>query len=482
HSQETMTQATTVGKIGYAPSEQMQTGRAYPNSDLYALAVTSVVLLTGREPQELYDDQTLTWNWQRWAKVNPGFAQILEKMLSYRPSDRYQSVAEVSQAIQALYNPTPRQPSVAPPAPKPAPVPTNSVSRMPTMAIGRQSAPANYPTATTPASASVGARRPAPVIQSQNDRSLWENPLALFLTTIGLATVSGITAWAIVSAVMVSNHSEPTTSPTPAPIESQAPSPEPSPESPSEYTDQLTLEANGEPVPVEGTIEANQTVNYTLVADPGQTLSVALEQGEVLLSVLKSDGNPVDDQAARFRSSWESVLDGGGYTIRVRPRRTVDHTSYRLNVALQPVAQPSPSPEASPSPEPSPSPEASPSPSPSPEEPSPSPEASPSPAEPVINTRPLPIPPGVAVVVPGSVNESVVRRFLVDVSAGQELYTQILEGEVTLDIRYPDGRVLAGGVRDWQQQLSEGGQYQIDVIATQPSNFALRVGLNNPMP
>ncbi|MEM6427432.1 MAG: serine/threonine-protein kinase, partial [Cyanobacteria bacterium P01_D01_bin.128] len=48
---ETATQATTVGKLGYAPSEQMQTGRAYPSSDLYALAVTAVVLLTGKEPQ-----------------------------------------------------------------------------------------------------------------------------------------------------------------------------------------------------------------------------------------------------------------------------------------------------------------------------------------------------------------------------------------------------------------------------------------------
>jgi len=49
-------QATTVGKWGYAPSEQIQTGRAYPSSDLYALAVAAVVLLTGREPQELFDE------------------------------------------------------------------------------------------------------------------------------------------------------------------------------------------------------------------------------------------------------------------------------------------------------------------------------------------------------------------------------------------------------------------------------------------
>ncbi|WP_088892126.1 serine/threonine-protein kinase [Leptolyngbya ohadii] len=79
---------TTVGKLGYAPIEQMQTGRAYPSSDLYALAVTAVVLLTGREPQELFDDRTLAWNWQPFATVTPGFAQVVNRMLSYRPGDR----------------------------------------------------------------------------------------------------------------------------------------------------------------------------------------------------------------------------------------------------------------------------------------------------------------------------------------------------------------------------------------------------------
>jgi len=36
-----------------------------PHSDLYALAATVLVLLTGKEPQELIDDNTLTWNWRR---------------------------------------------------------------------------------------------------------------------------------------------------------------------------------------------------------------------------------------------------------------------------------------------------------------------------------------------------------------------------------------------------------------------------------
>jgi serine/threonine protein kinase len=52
-------QGTTVGKLGYAPREQLQTGKSYPSSDLYALAVTTVVLLTARPPQDLVDEMTM---------------------------------------------------------------------------------------------------------------------------------------------------------------------------------------------------------------------------------------------------------------------------------------------------------------------------------------------------------------------------------------------------------------------------------------
>ena len=93
-------QATTVGKFGYAPSEQMQAGNAYPSSDLYSLAVTAIVLLTGREPQQLYDDRNSVWRWQQWVHVSPHLDQVLNRALSYRPGDRYQNVRAMVQALQ----------------------------------------------------------------------------------------------------------------------------------------------------------------------------------------------------------------------------------------------------------------------------------------------------------------------------------------------------------------------------------------------
>ncbi|MBE9138444.1 serine/threonine protein kinase, partial [Nodosilinea sp. LEGE 07088] len=92
-------QVTSVGKLGYAPSEQMQSGRAYPSSDLYALAVTAIVLLTGKEPQEIFDDVNL--NWHLPPTLSPGLLQVLQRATSYRPGDRYQSVSEMAQALGA---------------------------------------------------------------------------------------------------------------------------------------------------------------------------------------------------------------------------------------------------------------------------------------------------------------------------------------------------------------------------------------------
>ncbi|WP_375507108.1 protein kinase, partial [uncultured Nostoc sp.] len=90
---------TLLGKVGFAPPEQMQTGLVSPHSDLYALAATMLVLLTGKQPQELIDTYNLTWQWRREVSLSPILGQVLDKMLSARPSDRYQSAHQVLQAI-----------------------------------------------------------------------------------------------------------------------------------------------------------------------------------------------------------------------------------------------------------------------------------------------------------------------------------------------------------------------------------------------
>lgn len=96
--------ATRLGKVGYAPHEQMQVGIVQPHSDLYALAATVLVLLTGKEPQQLIDPHNMTWNWRQEINLSPSFGMTLDKMLAYRPGDRYQSAREVLQLLGGSIN------------------------------------------------------------------------------------------------------------------------------------------------------------------------------------------------------------------------------------------------------------------------------------------------------------------------------------------------------------------------------------------
>lgn len=89
---------TRIGKNGYVPTEQILRGQAFPSSDIYALGVTAIVLLTGEDPNKL---QTITtnnitvWHWETKVNINPNFAKILSKMIEENHFHRFQSAAEV---------------------------------------------------------------------------------------------------------------------------------------------------------------------------------------------------------------------------------------------------------------------------------------------------------------------------------------------------------------------------------------------------
>ena len=140
--------ATRIGKLGYAPVEQMQMGIVSPHSDLYALAATVLVLLTGKEPHQLLDTQTLHWNWRAECSLSPNLSLVLDKMLAQQPSQRYSSAREVMLALSGnppLQPPLPPAPDFAPtqppdhsPIPVPAPVPKLPGTPVRVAAIGNQ--------------------------------------------------------------------------------------------------------------------------------------------------------------------------------------------------------------------------------------------------------------------------------------------------------------------------------------------------------
>ncbi|AFZ14387.1 serine/threonine protein kinase [Crinalium epipsammum PCC 9333] len=103
---------TRLGKAGYAPEEQLKQGTVAGNSDLYALAVTALVLLTGKQADELYDTYNAVWRWGE-INVSPQLQAVLKKMLAYKMRDRYQSASEVIQALQSATPTPPPNPNIS---------------------------------------------------------------------------------------------------------------------------------------------------------------------------------------------------------------------------------------------------------------------------------------------------------------------------------------------------------------------------------
>ena len=128
------TNGTLLGKIGFAPPEQMQTGMVSTHSDLYALAVTTLVLLTGKQPQELIDTYNFSWQWRREISLSSALGQIIDKMLSPIASDRYQTARQLLQVLnpQSVSYPQTQPPTSATVAISPPKIPVPEPVMIPT--------------------------------------------------------------------------------------------------------------------------------------------------------------------------------------------------------------------------------------------------------------------------------------------------------------------------------------------------------------
>ncbi len=99
-SDETALTAYAIGTPGYAPPEQMAMRPVYA-SDLYAIGVTCVYLLTGRSPKDLpYDARTGELRWQDYTVVSSHFTKVLRKMLDISVHNRYQMAADVLRDLE----------------------------------------------------------------------------------------------------------------------------------------------------------------------------------------------------------------------------------------------------------------------------------------------------------------------------------------------------------------------------------------------
>ncbi|MFN6535242.1 MAG: protein kinase domain-containing protein [Nostoc sp. EkiNYC01] len=90
-----------VGTPGYMPSEQAK-GKPKLCSDIYAVGMIGIQALTGLIPDHLQEDPNSgELIWRHDAQVSDGLADILDRMVCDRHSQRYQSAAEALQALNS---------------------------------------------------------------------------------------------------------------------------------------------------------------------------------------------------------------------------------------------------------------------------------------------------------------------------------------------------------------------------------------------
>jgi serine/threonine protein kinase len=433
--------ATTVGKLGFSPMEQLQTGRVYPSSDLYSLAVTVVVLLTGQEPQELLEDRTATWHWHRWAAVSPELAKILDRMLLYRPGDRFGSASEVLAVMQAL--PPPVAPAIAQPAPLQSQFAEGAT-------MGWESSVMQVPP-TLPSESHLPMPKGA---RSYPWRVMGLGAvLALMVATTSVLTL--MFSGRLSSPKLAGDNRETDQekmSATNSDPERQTLAPFLLPPSltsfsapkPKLYTQALMLRAP-EKTTVSSTLEQNQVIDYQLLGELGQSLKLTLSNTpDVAMTIQTPDQLTLP--GPKPGSTQSLNLLSGQYILRLKLSPPAKEQTYRLGIDLQPAAV----------------------------------SAASSVGKPLAAAMSLPA--GKIRKFSGWVNPGRPKRYLVRGQAGQVLTAVVVDGSVTLNLRSPSGQPIknAYGLGDWKGKLTTTGNYQIEIMAFSPTAYKLNLSLRNP--
>ncbi len=327
NSQMGIPASTVAGKAGYAPPEQLQSGNAYANSDLYALAVSSIVLLTGKEPPELFDSINLAWDWQKFTNVNPAFARVINQMLSYKPTNRYRSAEEVTQALQ---------------------VAQASFSGAKTYVVGRQlstNVAATLPQKTVVA----GANNRNPENYSTNyennnqNRSNSGNVLS-WLVGILVILVAGVGSWAVTSLIFGRNQIKPIAS-SPA---IASPTTASNNANVKNINTSIDLKSTSEGISsgsVSNTITAEQVVNVRFNGEKDDLLTVSLTGTDLQMTIQSDDQIGLDRKAIDNATGyWQGRLKKQGvYYIKIKTTAT-NETTYKLDVKLDAPPPPKPVP------------------------------------------------------------------------------------------------------------------------------------------
>lgn len=300
---------TRVGKVGYSPPEQLQTGKAYPHSDLYALGVTCLVLLTGQEPETLLDSQNLLWCWRDYVNLSDRFSLILERMLAWHPGDRYQTTKELFTDLQPLLKRLQAAPTRRSVPPMPLPPTQARYSRL----SRRQSRFHWTQVATNPSFL-----------------------MALGLTCMGLTLgVSWLKNNLPTQEMLVSQAKLSVSEPSP-PFNSSYPASNLTAiQSSSANTPRRIDFAPGEISSVlQGNLQQYTLQPYLLKGVQGQIITVTLQGTGVIMNLLRSNQQGIDASAYQTRSWTGQLPVDDDYVIQV-----LGTGSYSLEVAMTPTSR-----------------------------------------------------------------------------------------------------------------------------------------------
>ncbi|MGB3650511.1 MAG: hypothetical protein WBA41_04770 [Rivularia sp. (in: cyanobacteria)] len=287
--------------------------------------MTGIVLLTGKEVAELFDDNLLSWNWQRWVTVNPRFAETLNRMLSHKPGGRYQRAVEVLEALDSINQPTAAKPDV---------------SRMQTVAVG-----ARKPDPVPVQPVQPPPRRQAPPVTPKADPVV-DSPLAVILVGAAVVTLGGLGSWALVKAISNSSNS-----PSPPAQTVVTPTPTPDTDEPEVFSKRLNFGLSNT-ANVTGSLKENQTVQYSLRGEEAQVLTAVLvEENGVSLTVLGPNKELVDGAARRVSSYQGDLPFTGRYTIELNNLPGTPSAEYTLKVTLKDPVTATPTPSVEPTPD-----------------------------------------------------------------------------------------------------------------------------------
>ncbi len=374
-------QGTTVGKAGYAPGEQLQTGEAYANSDLYALAVTVVVMMTGRKPESLIDKSTMTWKWHQWVPtLTPWFAKILNKMLSRVPNSRYQSANEVAQALRSVSD---FVGSATPMGNRTGDLGQVTGIRRPQ--TGYNGSATGSPDSSVPLSRvkrttsihnnSTTALNPNSQISQNPLRGIFNTPWGIALGSAAAAGLFIVLPIFVISRSMTTNPasknlpvgnspnpSAPENPPNPSnpnPQVDVSPSPPttipPSPAPAAPVTVEAVTVEIGKPTTKDGTLSSAQPNIYTLSLQAGQQLKATLTPtppGATMNILAPNQANV--DVFAKNTVNWQGNLPlSGEYRIEIVPASGAASSSYKLETTVNAPVVPAPA-AATPTPAPKP--------------------------------------------------------------------------------------------------------------------------------